>query len=558
MKKLLLILIVFSKSVCFGQDYLLQKYTTGGNDEIYAQRNMVVDNNGNIYAAGTYRGNFEIQDSVLTNAGIYLAKFDNDLTLLWLKRVVRIVNPPTSYAGLKMMIDIDSNGNSVIAYSSGWGGGNNLEYDDSIYITSLSTSNVELIKLDSSGTRLWRKSVAGSNKLGDKGLVVDGQNNILITGKNGNDDVFITKYDENGNEIWYNTAGVTGSGKSNEGTAVTTDSDNNIYAAGKLYHYASADTAYFGSYQIVFPVPCFSPTYLAKYSPDGILQWVRYMYSSSGTINNEYGSSTITALECLEDGTIAVGGFFTNAELKFSNGILPINKNGNVGFRSSFLTRFDTDGNRLWAKTLHNTTNAGTNIVDLSIDNISSIYLLNEYWGTVVNELGDTILANSVSSYDMLLERFNTDGNLMSYTKIGCNYDDFAYDIVTYDNSVFTYSTDATHFSIGTDSVFLNYPIMSMVILKLTENPALRVQYHQPEHTIELFPNPNKGVFTVLTPKENSEVYIYNISGKLVYGTTIQNTKQFNVDIQNFPSGIYFFNLKSNDEVVFKRVVVLN
>lgn len=559
MKNFIIFLITCSTTLVFGQDYLLQDYISGGNDAIYGKRNMAADNNGNIYATGVYNDSFNIQNSVVTDDGIYLAKFTNDLSLIWLKKVAKIMGGDAGggLTGLRLMIALDSVDNVIIGYSA-WGG-SYLMYDDSI---DVQTNNVELIKLDSFGTRLWRTSVTKSNRLGDKGIAVDGQNNILVTGKDSNDDVFLAKYDETGNEVWYNTAGVIGTDKIDEGTAVITDSDNNIYIAGQLYQYASSDTAFFGSEQIVFPISCFSPTYLAKYSTDGNLQWVRYMYSSSNTINNAYGSSTITSLECFEDGSIAVGGFFTNQQLMFSDGYSPMDKNGGApGLRAAFLSRFDTNGNRLWAKVLHNTTNAGTHLVDLSIDNTSSIYLLNEYWGTVVNELGDTIPVNGGTSNDILLERYNLNGNLISSIGIGSKSHDFAYDIITYGNSVFTYSASGsqgnTPFYIGTDSIlFSNEYLNSMVLLKLTENPSLSVVENTLEYSIELFPNPNNGIFTVLIPKENYEINIHNISGEIIYKTAIQNTEQFNIDIQGFPSGIYILNLKSDNITYTKKMII--
>ncbi len=554
MKQHVIILLSLIGSFCFGQDYLLHEYTTGGSDAIYGKRNVVVDNNGNIYATGLYNNTFEIQDSVVTGGGIYLAKFDNDLSLIWLKKVAEIMGADAggSLSGLKLMISIDNDNNVVIGYSA-WGG-SFLTYDDTIVIQ---TNNVELIKLDSAGTRLWRTSIAGSQRLGDKGVAVAGQNNILVTGKDLNDDAFITKYDEFGNEIWYNTAGVSGSGKTDVGTVVTADNDNNIYTAGMLYSIGSADTAYFGSYQIIFPISCFSLSYLAKYTSGGTLEWVRYVYSSNPTIHNAYGSSTITTIECFENDNILVGGYFTNQLLEFSDGTTSLTKQGNIGFRSSFLASFDTSGNRLWAKTLHNTTDGSIHIVDLSIDNTSSVYLLNEYWGTIVNEQGNTTTGGST---DLLLERYDETGNLISSMGMGGNSNDFGYDIVTYDNSVFTYSTTGsqggTPFYIGADSLeFSEGYSNNMVLLKLIENPALGVPENKPERTIDIFPNPNNGVFTILVPKENTELSIYDTSGKIIYKTTVQNAELFNMDIQNVINGIYFLNIKSKQFNITKKVI---
>lgn len=557
MKNLIVLLIIFTCSFCFGQDYLLQEFTSGGSDAIYGKRNMVADNNGNIYATGVYNGSFKIQDSIVTGGGIYLAKFTNDLSLIWLKKIAEIVGADAggSLSGLKLMIALDSVNNVLIGYSA-WGG-SYLMYDDSI---DIQTNHVELIKLDSFGTRLWRTSVTGSNRLGDKGVAVDSQNNIFITGKDLNDDIFITKYDEDGNEVWYNTAGVSGSGKIDFGSVVTIDNGNNVYTSGMLYSNGSNDTAYFDSYQIIFPNPCFSASYLAKYTSDGTLLWVRYVYSSSPTMYNAYGSSTITAIECFKNGNIAVGGYFSNQLLEFSNGFSNVNKKGNIGFRSSFLASFDSIGNPLWAKTLHNTTDGGVHIVDLSIDSDSSIFILNEYMGTLINELGNSTTVHGNASTDLLLERYDENGNLISSIGVGGNSNDFGYDIVAYGNSVFTYSTTGSQggasFYLDTDSlVFNNGGFSNMVLLKLTENPTLDILENTNAPNIKLFPNPNNGVFIVLTPLLNSKMSIYNISGKLVYESIIQNKELINIDVQDLSNGIYFFNIMSDKFNVTRKFV---
>jgi hypothetical protein len=551
MKKIIILLVLLSGHFAFGQDYLIQEYTTGGSDAIYGKRNMAVANNGNIYATGLYNGTFKIQDSVVTGGGIYLAKFTNDLSLIWLKKVAEIMGSDAggSLAAPNLMIALDDIDNVVIGYSA-WGG-SYLSYDDSIVIQ---TSNVELIKLDSSGVRLWRKPVTGSLKLGEKGVAVDGENKILITGKNSSNDVFIAKYDEQGNEIWYNSAGASGS--TNVGTVVATDHQNNVYTSGVFYPTVTADTAYFGSHQIVFPIPCYQITYLAKYASDGTFQWVRYLYSSEHTEYTAYGSNTITSIECFENGNIALVGYFTNQLLKFSDGFSPLEKNGGtVGFRASFLASFNPNGDRLWAKTLHNTTSGGSHGVDLSIDSESSIYLLNEYWGTLVNDKGDSCQVNGGTSNDILLERYDEDGVLISSLSMGGSTNDIPYDLVTSGNSVYTYSANARDFPIGSDSILLAHTGINMVILKLTENPTLGIHVMSEEHGIELFPNPTAGNFSVRTPSVSGEISIYNISGKLVYKTKVQNTNQINVDLENVPNGIYFLNFKSDKFNITKKVV---
>src|SRR5690554_2422993 len=110
MKNFIIFLITCSTTLVFGQDYLLQDYISGGNDAIYGKRNMAADNNGNIYATGVYNDSFNIQNSVVTDDGIYLAKFTNDLSLISLKKVAKIMGGDAGggLTGLRLMIALDS------------------------------------------------------------------------------------------------------------------------------------------------------------------------------------------------------------------------------------------------------------------------------------------------------------------------------------------------------------------------------------------------------------------------------------------------------------------
>lgn len=86
MKNLIFIPFLIVATSCYAQDYLLQNYIKGGTDEVYAQRNMCIGKNGNIYAVGMYNGTFGMQNDTITGGGIYLAKLTSDLTLIWLKK----------------------------------------------------------------------------------------------------------------------------------------------------------------------------------------------------------------------------------------------------------------------------------------------------------------------------------------------------------------------------------------------------------------------------------------------------------------------------------------
>lgn len=114
-------------------------------------------------------------------------------------------------------VAIDSSGNSYIAgdvYQNG-------------------ALNATVIKYDTSGVYQWHKTWGGSSTETAQSIYIDLSDYVYITGKarsfNTTDDVFIVKYDSNGNLIWNRTWG--GSGN-DIGIDLTVDSQGNAYIAG--------------------------------------------------------------------------------------------------------------------------------------------------------------------------------------------------------------------------------------------------------------------------------------------------------------------------------------
>jgi hypothetical protein len=77
-----------------------------------------------------------------------------------------------------------------------------------------------------------------------------------------------------------------------------------------------------------------------------------------------------------------------------------------------------------------------------------------------------------------------------------------------------------------------------------------------------LFPNPTDGQFTVVLkgePKDDLHINLINIIGQYIHReevdfTSGQLTKTFNFD--RLPVGTYIVELKSNQQVTYKKVVI--
>jgi len=77
--------------------------------------------------------------------------------------------------------------------------------------------------------------------------------------------------------------------------------------------------------------------------------------------------------------------------------------------------------------------------------------------------------------------------------------------------------------------------------------------------SIDIYPNPNSGVFTLRTSSTSVDkrVEIYSVNGRLVYQETIPaNTTNTSIDLEGPAAGLYQVRLVAGEEVIRTKVVV--
>jgi hypothetical protein len=210
--------------------------------------NIKVDAGGNVYVAGFFSLTVDFDPSIgtanLTSAGghdIFFAKYDNNGNYLWANRV-GAANDDTGKD-----IAIDASGGIYITgdyqgtadFDSGSGIAN---------LTAAGMNDIFLTKYDASGNYLWAKSIGGTNDDNCYSIGIDGGENIYLTGvfdgtadfdpsaatatitTIGMADIFIAKYDNNGNYIWAKNMGSTNNEYSN---CITVDAAGIFYITGQ-------------------------------------------------------------------------------------------------------------------------------------------------------------------------------------------------------------------------------------------------------------------------------------------------------------------------------------
>ena len=351
------------------------------------------DNNGNVYVAGKYEENANFSGIILPSSGnhdIFISQYSPSGTLNWIRTGGGI------YGDYAHCLSCDGSSNVYIA--------GEIEGDYSTLITfpgSAITLNckgdndVFVAKYNLSGTLIWAKRAGGNHSDKALGVTSDSAGNVYICGLftdtatfgnttiygQGGKDLFIAKYDVNGNFVWVRQAGSSGR---EEAKSIKCDRDGNVYVCG-MY----SNGCVFGNQTLTSPNGYFN-SFLAKYAPDGTLNWVK-------TGGGDY-DDVAWALTISNDGKIFITGEF-NAYALF--GSYHITTSGNADI---FVACYDSSGNVQWV------TKAGGALIDrargIGCDGIN-IYITGQF-GLSAN-FGSYSVAG-VDSSEIFMTKLNHEG----------------------------------------------------------------------------------------------------------------------------------------------------
>jgi photosystem II stability/assembly factor-like uncharacterized protein len=80
------------------------------------------------------------------------------------------------------------------------------------------------------------------------------------------------------------------------------------------------------------------------------------------------------------------------------------------------------------------------------------------------------------------------------------------------------------------------------------------------DESIRIFPNPSKGLFTILTPAgvtQDLEVTVRDLEGKIVYKKTFSGTTTYTMDLSGTGAGSYQLTLRCRELTLVKKLVIL-
>ena len=254
--------IAVQRSPCITRDDLiLIKYNSSGTRQWTQQfgssgsdyaRGISLDSSGNIYVVGDTSGGLG-SNSNSGSEDLFLIKYNSSGNLQWTQQMGTFSND------VAFDVATDSLGNS---YVTGYTG---ASLDGNTYSGEL---DLFLVKYDSNGNKSWTKQLGTSTSDYARGVSVDADGNVSFTGYTtaaldgqthyGSDDLFLVKYNSSGTKLWTRQLGTSSLDRAVD---VIHDASGNAYIAGSTlgdldYHRSTGGDDLF----------------LVKYNSDGVKQ----------------------------------------------------------------------------------------------------------------------------------------------------------------------------------------------------------------------------------------------------------------------------------------------
>jgi len=383
-----------------------------------------------------------------------------------------------------------------------------LDSSGNIYVTGFSTDfktnrDCVTIKYNSYGQLMWIQKYDHSH-LNDEGWAIgtDKNNNVYVAGFSGDslssDDFFLVKYDSSGNQIWVERYNGTGNTRDFCQHLVLDDSAN-IYISG---YTTSLNTG--ADYTTI------------KYNSSGILQWVQKYDGSQG-------SDVVRSIAIDRESNIYVTGSSIGQGTGYDYATIKYNSNG----IQQWVSRYN---------------NGSTDLgFCIAVGEEGSVYVSGGSKGSITDYDYATVKYNS-SGQQQWIQRYDYSGE----------FGDIAKSIIvdTYGSLYITGTSDR-------DIQTLKYSQLTGLITNPTETPSdfsLSQNYPNPF-------NPKTIINYQLSMFNFVSIKVYDVLGNevasLVNGK--QNAGYYSVEFDGsgFASGVYFYKLEAGEFSETKRMVIL-
>jgi hypothetical protein len=509
---------------------------------------IVADNNGNSYAVGVFRSASIYFNSVmLINAGVnyedfYIVKYDNAGNLVWAH------SAGFDYECHAYDIALDINGDVLV---TGEFTGTNMVIVGSLTLNATSAySDMFLLKLNSSGTVLWGKLAA--SYLGPTesfAVATDPSANIFITGRyhdsplsietttlinNGDDDMFIAKYNSSGNLLWAKSAGGVGW---ESGSGISCDASGNAYLTGRF----SASLS-LGSNTLTSSGS--DDIFLAKYDPSGNVVWATKAGGSdfeevTSVVNDNNGNSYIT-------------GSYRSDPVSFGSTTFTI---AHPSTSDLFLAKYDNTGNLIWVRT------AGGTYADVGYDisiHGSNLYLVGTFMSNAITFGTTTINNSSGNDLETFIVNYDLNGNVVWAKSIPSQGHNTGNGISANATNLFiTGAYSGSYLKLGSDSL-VNIGTTNVYVAKYNYTGVGIAELKDHKIDLMVFPNPTNDKVYLSSEYifNNAEVMIFNSLGEKMKNFKNVSGQKFIISCVDLSKGVYTLQITEKNIKSTKKLII--
>jgi Beta-propeller repeat len=385
---------------------------------------VATDGSGNVYTTGSFVGTATFGTVSVTGSGscteFFLAKYNSSGVAQWVQKSTSNQTSGCFAEGKALAVDASGNIHITGSFSTFPYPTANLTFGglSSIfsYPTLNITTNIFVVKYNSSGVAQWLKNEGGEGDFGDygTGITVDASSNVYVTGyfspaqspvpigaaiggttfpnSTALYEAFVVKYNSSGVGQWAkNIDGVSGLTSQATGSGIAVDGSGNVYISGSF----AGSISYFSG--ISNTSAGLSDGFIAKYNSAGSFTWFTKI---GGTGNDFCNGLTIDGSGNL----YATGSFVSTANFSFS----PSVTSTSAGSDDIFVAKYsNSSANALqWVKRAGGTgSDVGNSI---AIDASNNLFVTGSITGAATFGTLPTITASG--SLDVFMAKYNTNG----------------------------------------------------------------------------------------------------------------------------------------------------
>lgn len=568
MKKFFTLLaILFCLSIS-AQNWTWAKSGDGIGTGVGEGNSSAIDTAGNVYITGCFTSHtITFGSYTLTNGGsagsvnVYIAKYDSAGNVLWAKSAGGTGNDQ-AYA-----VCTDRLGNVFIA---GYFNSPSITFGSFTLnrSSSLAYSSAFIVKYDANGNVLWAKSAGAQPKdVVAYSVSADATGNTFITGyfesptvafgsytltnAGAGANIFIAKYDVNGNVLWAKSA----AGTNNDyGHAVSADASGNAFVTGSF----SSPTTTFDSYTLTCAGN--ADIFIAKYDANGNVLWVK----SSGGAKDDIAYSISTDAEIVNDvstGNFFVTGYFRSTAITFDTYTLV----ANPGSFNLFVTKYDANGNVLWTKGTGGTGKgaAGNGDIGYSVnaDGMGNVFVTGYFQSPTVAFNYDTLTVPSTSPDPLFIVKYDANGNILCASALPSGGDDQnGVSADRFGNAYIAGDFEVNPFIVGPSTLHLTSttPGGENVFVSKYHCSAGNnsIKQYASNYQVNIYPNPAQNNFTIdVSTNQKQTISVFDVNGKQILSQIINGTT--NINTNNLSAGVYNLSITNTEGVTNKRLVIV-